>query len=74
MVAILHIRVGHGVRVIGVEVIAALRALKHCAGGNMWSLTGSKRTNLRTQGEREFGFQARAARPSLSENHMGNKI
>lgn len=29
VVAILHIRVGHGVRVIRVEVIAALRALKH---------------------------------------------
>lgn len=32
MVAILRIRVGHGVRVIRVEVIAALRALKHCEG------------------------------------------
>lgn len=29
VIAILHIRVGHGVRVIRVEVIAALRALQH---------------------------------------------
>ena len=33
VVAILQVRVGHGVRVIRVEVIAALRALKHGRGG-----------------------------------------
>ena len=33
VIAILHVRVGHGVRVIRVEVIAALRALKHGRGG-----------------------------------------
>ena len=52
MVAILHIRVGHGVRVIRVEVIAALRALKRWEWGGMWSLTGYKRSGLRAQGER----------------------
>lgn len=55
VVAILHIRVGHGVRVIRVEVIAALRALKQGGGGSTWSLTGYKRSGLRAQGERGTG-------------------
>lgn len=75
VVAILHIWVGHGVRVIGVEVVAALRALKHWVGGNRWSLTGYKRSGLGAEREREretgsLELQARAAEPSLSANHM----
>lgn len=53
VVAILHIRVGHRVRVIGVEVVAALRALKHWVRGNRWSLTGYKRSGLGAERERE---------------------
>lgn len=67
VVAILRIRVGHRVRVVGVKVIAALRALKHWGRvtcGHPLLLRGQL-LELRGAGTGRAGLQTSAAGPSL---------
>lgn len=63
VIAVLHVWVGHRVRVVGVEVIAALGALKQ-GGGDMWSFTGLKGSGPGTQGDRRPGGTWDSGAPS----------
>lgn len=73
VVAILHIRVGHGVRVVRVEVIAALGALKQ--GGGTGGACGHSLVTrvqvleLRERGELGFGGSKPAPWVHLCKPH-----